>query len=907
MDKASASLRKSASLRSEGDFRSLADQAPSLLWAIDTKLNLIYANKQTLEYAGLHSVEEYTRKEWLGLTHPDDYDYMVRTSEYGIKHKKAYCMEIRAREAKTGDYHWLLIKSAPYYSKRGKLLAFVGMAINIDEFKEAETELADSEQEFSQIFNQTSVGISKTDFKGNYVLVNQRYAEIVGRSTKELLKLTIRDTTHPDDYNDILKTRQYVLKTGQKREVERRYVRPDGTVVWTSLSSTVMTDAHGKPRYMLSMAQDITERKLAQEGLYAREQQLEAIVNQATAGIMQTDLDGRFIFVNPGYCEIVGRSPEELYGMNLIDITHPDDVPSTKSRVKKLLKDGQDYTTRKRYSRPDGSYIWVRNNVTVIRNEEGEAVSILAVSVNIDEQERATTALQASEEKLRLATEAGKVGAWEWDISTDTITWSDELHRIYGLDVGTFDGGLENKLSLIHPDDKAMMTTTVRQAVKAGTDYEAEFRIFRADGKIRWVIERGRVHRNETEKAVRITGTAIDITERKLVQEALKESEERLRFMAESMPQKVFTAKPNGDIDYLNPQWSTFSGLPFHQLLDQGWTNIIHPDDLIYSIKRWNNAVQTGEPYECEQRLLRHDGVYRWHISRAQAMRDEQGNIIRWFGSNTDIDDIKNTARRYNELENVTVALKKQRSELVHLNQAKDEFISLASHQLRTPASAVKQFLGMTLEGYAEPLTDTQRQLIARANESNERQIAVINDLLKVAQVDAGKVQLNYHETDLVSLIQHVLDDQASVFASRKQKVSFIHKEPQLMVHLDSDRLRMVIDNLIDNASKYTHVKKSIDVRAAASKGMVMISIKDQGVGIRKHELRRLFHKFTRLDNPLSVLVGGTGLGLYWAKKIVELHGGSIQVESELNKGSTFTIVLPIDPSQHPNITNLRH
>jgi len=488
------------------------------------------------------------------------------------------------------------------------------------------------------------------------------------------------------------------------------------------------------------------------------------------------------------------------------------------------------------------------------------------------------------------------IGAWTVDIKTNLVTASESLARLFGADPVK---AMAGKLSLdvfvnaMHPDDRQRVIECISSSIQTGKQYDIDYRVFGADGKERSVLARGRNEVSDDGVTKKFTGVLIDITKRKKVEKAFLESEERLRFMAETMPQKVFTAKADGEVDYFNPQWMEFTGLSLEQIRDWGWTQFIHPDDVEKNVRLWKDSLATGQPYQIEHRFRRYDGVYHWHLSRAQPMRDQDGNVIRWFGSCTDIEEIRNTVQRRDELEAITLVLKEQRAQLVALNESKDEFISLASHQLRTPASAVKQFLSMVLEGYAGDLTPEQQALLTHAHESNQRQIAIVNDLLKVAQVDAGKIYLNRQPTDMVSLMNDVMVEQAAKFKQRQQDVSLIHKSKSHISMVDNERIRMVLENLIDNASKYTKTGRKIVVNISQTKAGVLISIQDEGVGIAQQDLDKLFRKFSRVDNPLSVKVGGSGLGLYWAKKIIDLHGGSIDVKSESNKGSTFSIRLP--------------
>jgi signal transduction histidine kinase len=240
-----------------------------------------------------------------------------------------------------------------------------------------------------------------------------------------------------------------------------------------------------------------------------------------------------------------------------------------------------------------------------------------------------------------------------------------------------------------------------------------------------------------------------------------------------------------------------------------------------------------------------------------------------------------------------TATLTEQRTQLLALNQAKDEFISLASHQLRTPATGVKQYLGMLLEGYAGPLNQDQHNFLETAYESNERQINIVNDLLQVARIDAGKVILHQQPADLVRLVKNVINEHASQFQEREQRVVLKAKEPTVGALVDAERIRMVLDNIIDNASKYTQPGKQVTVSVGYRRSRPYIAIADQGIGMSDADRTKIFQKFSRLENPHAKGIEGSGLGLYWAKKIIDLHQGRITVASALHQGTTFTITLP--------------
>lgn len=373
-------------------------------------------------------------------------------------------------------------------------------------------------------------------------------------------------------------------------------------------------------------------------------------------------------------------------------------------------------------------------------------------------------------------------------------------------------------------------------------------------------------------------------------------SEVQLQFMAESMPQKIFTASPEGKIDYLSHQWEEYIGQPAAQFLDRGWDQLFTDDEFKHIAKLWRHAMKTGEPFFVEHRLRRHDGEHRWHITQARAMRDKNGTIVKWFGSSTDINDTKTSQEREHQLSIQALSLTREREKLLALNASKDEFISLASHQLRTPATIVKQYLNMILDGFVGDISPELREMIQKANDSNDRQIEIVDDLLRVARLDAGKIKLVKNVVNIIPLVQEVVTQHLTILEERRQTASISYNESGISATIDRPRMKMVLENLLDNASKYSPEGKKIAITITKRADAVAIAIKDEGVGIDEDEMPKLFRKFSRLNNPLSVAVGGTGLGLYWAKRIVTLHGGMIDVRSKPGSGSVFTVILPGKP-----------
>ncbi len=230
----------------------------------------------------------------------------------------------------------------------------------------------------------------------------------------------------------------------------------------------------------------------------------------------------------------------------------------------------------------------------------------------------------------------------------------------------------------------------------------------------------------------------------------------------------------------------------------------------------------------------------------------------------------------------------------IEVNRSKDEFIAVASHELRTPATAVKQYIGMVVDGFAGEITDTQRNFLERAFESNERQLRIIDDILRVARLDLDTLSLNVVKLDVGKVIRSIIKDTSGVTHKRQQDVQFSDPDKPVYAMADELYFRMALANIIDNASKYSEEGKSIIVTLKKEANAAVVEVQDFGVGISDEDKEKLFVKFSRIHNPLSILRGGTGLGLYWSREILALHNGSISVSSELNKGSTFRISVPL-------------
>lgn len=419
-----------------------------------------------------------------------------------------------------------------------------------------------------------------------------------------------------------------------------------------------------------------------------------------------------------------------------------------------------------------------------------------------------------------------------------------------------------------HGDPPTLETSPVERVLYGEDRAEATFHMFdREAQRESWVLLQASAVYNEHAQLAIVIGTITDITKQKMAEIALRKSEESLRFMAESMPQKIFTAKPNGDVDYFNQQWMEFTGLSFEQIRDWGWTQFIHPDDVAENVRRWQHSLDTGEPFQFEHRFRRADGAYRWHLSRALPMRDENGAIKMWIGSNTDIHEQK-----------MAIVMR-------------DDFVSMASHELKTPLTSLKGFNHVLKRHYIQQDDAEAVSYLEKIEKQVDKLTALITDLLDLSQLQHGELAYRYEVFDLYTLAQEVVENIQGTMPIHRIR---LRGQDSVLVSGDRDRIGQVLTNLLNNAIKYSPKAKEVIVHISRNDGEARVAVQDFGIGIDAEYQQHLFERFYRVTDPVAQTYPGLGIGLYVSNEIIRRHAGSLQVKSEKGKGSTFTFSLPV-------------
>jgi PAS domain S-box-containing protein len=374
--------------------------------------------------------------------------------------------------------------------------------------------------------------------------------------------------------------------------------------------------------------------------------------------------------------------------------------------------------------------------------------------------------------------------------------------------------------------------------------------------------------------ATLVGGVAIDVTERKRIEVALHESEERFRFLAETIPSIVWTAAPDGTITYVNGRWLEYCGITAEQNA-RAWPELVlHPDDRGRCIAQWTAALRAGTAYEIEVRNRRHDGVYRWFVTRAVPLRDAAGRVTSWFGVTTDIHDQK--------------VLQEQ---LREADRRKDEFLATLAHELRNPLAPIRNVLH-ALRVSGAGMNDAMREMM-------ERQVThivrLVDDLLELSRITSGKIELRKERVELAAVLRSAIETSLPLIEAGGHELTLSLAAEPLVLEADLVRLAQVVANLLNNAARYTEGGGQIWLASRRQGGEAVISVRDTGSGIPADVLPRVFDIFVQAGRPVSRAPEGLGIGLTLARNLVEKHGGRIEARSEgPGRGSEFIVTLPL-------------
>ena len=394
-------------------------------------------------------------------------------------------------------------------------------------------------------------------------------------------------------------------------------------------------------------------------------------------------------------------------------------------------------------------------------------------------------------------------------------------------------------------------------------------------GIARWVEATARPIKRPDGRVVEVMLIHEDVTERVMAERQLRASEAQFRTIADAMPQMVWSTLPDGYHDYFNRQWYEFTGVPSGSTDGEAWNGMFHPEDQPRAGEVWRHSLETAESYEIEYRLRHRSGEYRWVLGRALPVRNEQGQIVRWMGTCTDIHEQKQV-----------------RDELLAANRRKDDFLAMLAHELRNPLAPISTATHLLKAAPADPAR------VRRSADIIDRQVRhmteLVDDLLDVSRVTRGLVELERAPVELKAVVGHAIEQVRPLIEDRGQQLTTRMASGDVYVTGDRTRLVQVVSNLLNNAAKYTPPNGALTVSMALGEE-VEVRVADNGIGIDSGLLPHVFELFTQGERTPDRAQGGLGLGLALVKSLVELHGGQVRAESEgPGRGSAFVFTLPL-------------
>ena len=639
---------------------------------------LIEANRAPLEAAGLKSADVLGKKFWetYWWSYSTDAQETLRTAVERASQGHASRYDVVVRMA--GDSRrWIDFQISPLRDSHGRITSLIPSAMDITERKQVEQALRESERHFHQAFADAPIGMVLTDLNGRFLHVNRAYCELTGYREAELTQsdMDYRQITSPSDLERNLGSfRKLVAGEIPAFFVEKRYIRKDGTLVWVRASASLRRDAEGRPFQIIGLAENISDRKETQEALLESEQRhrqlakvleaerakLGAVIENIPIGIGIGDTSGTTLSLNKAGLHVHGfKSEADMlskmdqyisgFELSYLDgrLMPPAEWPAQRAIRGDYVKD---YELRLR-NRLLGLDRVVSYNVAPVRNSEGETSVIVYVMQDLTEQKLAQEALRVSEGMMDafLNASPGILNLFDQQlryIRTDTIT-----PTYFGLSQAGIIGQSVADLNPVFAAEFLQpMLRHVTETGEAMLNREIPGPVPSRGGEIGyWQVSYFPVPLPGGERGLGVIGT--DVTDKKRAEDLLRQSEELFRAVAENIPQLAWMTGPDGEILWFNRRWTDYTGTTLKDMQQNGWKSVHHPDHPERVAAGWIQALQTGEPWEDTFPLRRRDGEYRWFLSRAFPIRDSQGTITRWFGTNTDVTEHKQAEEALRESE----------------------------------------------------------------------------------------------------------------------------------------------------------------------------------------------------------------------------------------------------------------
>jgi PAS domain S-box-containing protein len=807
--------------------------------------------------------------------------------------------------------HWINARGKYFYDEKKEPIRILGTVMDITLQKNLVANLQITESKFRNTVKQAPVGI--TILQGPQFIVemaNDAYLKVVDRKEAEFVGKPLFDSL-PEVEETVHPLLDNVLSTGIPfHGIEypipvNRYGKQE--LSYFDFLYYPLKEDDGKISGIIVTVTDVSASVKAKHAVLESEKQFRNLVMQSP--IPMAIFRGKDYIIEMAnkvmFEKIWVKREADIVGRKALDV-----FPELKDqKYPELLHEV--FTTGKSFSENESlAYIkhddglkefYLDYEYAPLFGTDNKVSGIIITVNNVTERVEGRKKAEYAEERLRLAIEAADMGTFDWNLQTQQFFSSNRLKEIFGF--GSKENIThQNLIDRFYPEDRHIREKSVEESFASGR-LEYEIRIIWRDKSIHWIRVHGKILHDLNGAMQRMYGTVIDVTEQRTILENIKENEARFRLLADSMPQHIWTGDAHGNLNYFNQSVFDYSGLTPEQIKKDGWIQIVHPDEREENIRQWVKSVTTGEDFIFEHRFRRHDGEYRWQLSRAIPQKDADGNIQMWVGTSTNIQEQKTFANHLEEeVQKRTNELEIKNKELEKMNAELESFAYVSSHDLQEPLRKIQTFATLILDKERENLSDSGKDYFRRMQLAAKRMQLLIDDLLAYSRTST--VAGTFANTDLNEIIKEVKNELKETL---EQKKATIETDSLCAVNIIPFQFRQLMLNLIGNSLKFSkpgiapHIKVSgkmikgdqTEISSLSPQKMYChISVSDNGIGFDPKYATRIFEVFQRLHGRDQY--EGTGIGLAIVKKIVENHNAVIIATGEPDKGAKFDIYFPV-------------
>ncbi|QDT73683.1 PAS domain-containing protein [Lacipirellula limnantheis] len=873
LDITNLKLAEGSARETEARFRRLADTAPVGIWMTDRLGKCTYVNSCWQKVAGV-SLEEALGDGWSNGLHPDDRERVFAEWLQGASTAQPWNQEYRFQN-RDGRTTYVLGVTGARRDDQGQTVGYIGVNVDITQRKEAEAQLAATTELLESTGRMARVGGWEVDLRTTVQTWSRQTFSIFDMEPADEPSVDAVIGLFASDAQATIRAAiAAAINAGQSYDLELPAITAKGRSIWVRTQGTPVR--FGREVVGLrGTIQDITDRKVAELQLSRQESHNRALLSANPDLIFTNRRDGTFLAVHAPDPGVLCASAESLLGMNVSDA-----LPGPIARQFLEAFVGADSNVEPRQI---NFALHVRG---CVRHLEARIVSagdhtVVSIIRDVTAAKQMEGAIRSSEERLQFALDATSDGIWDWNIHTGVAFYSPQWAKLLEYPPDEVEGNISFFRELLHPEEAEQIENHL-DGVANGTvlAHTGELRLRTKSGEFRWFLDRSRVvMQDEFGLPLRMVGTISDITERKVSEQRIAESERRFRRLADSCPMLIWTSDVNGGFDFVNEYWRELTGQRPESLLGDHWIQGLHPDDAEPYLGVYRASFEKRCEFQTEFRLLRNDGSFRVFMCRGVPRTTDSGAFEGYVGACVDVSELRE------------MQLKADAA-----SKAKSEFLAQMSHEFRTPLNAIIGFSTNLLRSDdCHSLDNRQRDRLTRIQRNGQHLLLIVNQLLDTARIEAGQLTVSLAACDVREVIYEVaavarplLEDRPDV----KLLVEVIGNCPAF--HSDRGKCHQILLNLVSNAIKFTK-KGEITIRASIDGELLRFAVSDTGIGIAADDIPRVFELFYR-TNTKEVVVEGTGLGLHISTKLAALIGGRITVTSTLGKGSTFVLTIPMSP-----------